>query len=174
MLRITKRWKIRGSVVAAMPRSGRPWQTAVHTDRQIIRLTRKNPHVCQQYQSRFTTRSCLAQYNEGLLRNSCPVVDPPNSHYWRIKQHLARLQFAREYVNWDSQNRSTVLFSEESTCNIIDLDEMLRPVGRRLYPRYYCLISNMGVVMYSCGNVFLLMVWNHCIRQMTQWIVSSI
>lgn len=56
-----------------------------------------------------------------------------------MKHRKARLQFARNHLNWETSRWKTVLFSDESKFNLIGSDGMKRvrrPIGERLDIKY--------------------------------------
>ena len=81
----------------------------------------------------ISTRTVSRRANEAGLGCYRPVKKPLISE----KNRSARLQFAKEHLNWSLQKWNTVLFSDESKYNLRGSDGrafVRRPKGKRFHP----------------------------------------
>jgi hypothetical protein len=69
------------------------------------------------------------------------------------RNRLARLAFAREYINWTIRDWKKVLFSDETRYKMYNSDGMKRvrrPVNTRFNPKYVT-----PTIKHRRGNIFL-------------------
>lgn len=99
---------------------------------------------------KVSQRTVSRRANEAGLGCYRPVKKPLISE----KNRCARINFAREHLNWSKQKWNTVLFSDESKYNLRGHDGrnfVRRPKGKRLDPKY-----TNKTVKFGGGNI---MVW---------------
>ena len=151
---IIKKFKVYGSVVT-VHRGGRPKQTTQKEDARIVREFKKYPDksassVVEALRLTVSSRTVQRRACAAGLKSYRAAKKP----FISKKNRRARIQFAKEHVEWTLQQWNRVLFSDESKFNLKDSDGMKRvrrPPNKRLDPRY-C----QGTVKHGGGNV---MVW---------------
>lgn len=129
---------------------GRKRKTTPKEDRKIKRIIQQFPQISSK-EIKNSLQLCIsAQTVEAGLRAYKSVKKP----FISKKNRLARLQFAKKYIEWSQQKWKCVLFSDESKFNLHGSDGrclVRRPKGESLNPRY-----TKGTVKHGGGNV---MVW---------------
>lgn len=116
---------------------GRRRITTARTDRAIVRTVRRDPftnavRIAQQQRDRTGQNQISAQtvrnrLHESGLRSRAPNVVPVLT----LRHRQARLQFAREHVDWTDRQWSNVLFSDESRFCLQSDDHRIRAWRRR-------------------------------------------
>ena len=151
--RIISRFRSSGSLTT-VHKGGRPRKTSDRDDKAIIRLIKKDPFVSSksiatQLSSNVTPRTIQRRAVEGGLKSFRSAKKPFISR----KNRQARIDFARQHINWTTTQWKTVLFSDESKFNLKGSDGIRlvrRPKGQRLNPRY-----SKGTVKHGGGNVLV-------------------
>lgn len=152
--KIIKKFRETGSV-KTQHLGGRPRKTTPRQDNLIAREFKKFPkitprEVVNSLKLEISTRTVSRRANEAGLGCYRPVKKPLISK----KNRSARLQFARDHLNWSIQKWNTVLFSDESKYNLRGSDGrtfVRRPKGKRFDPKY-----TNKTVKFGGGNI---MVW---------------
>lgn len=151
--RIISRFRSSGSL-APINKGGRPRKTSKRDDNSIIRLIKKDPFtsarsVRNQLQLNLSVRSIQRRAVEGGLKTYRSAKKP----FISVKNRRARIEFAKEHLNWSTTQWRTVLFSDESKFNLRSSDGfrlVRRPKGERLNPRY-----TKGTIKHGGGNVLV-------------------
>lgn len=151
--RIISRFRSSGSLTT-IHRGGRPRKTTNRDDQAIIRLIKKDPFISarsigNQLKLNVSIRSIQRRSVEGGLKTYRSAKKP----FISAKNRRARIEFAKEHLNWSATQWKTVLFSDESKFNIKSSDGfrlVRRPKGQRLNPRY-----TRGTVKHGGGNVLV-------------------
>lgn len=158
--KIIKKFKERGTVQTAF-KKGRPRKTSVQTDRLITRISLADPKKTarQIYNELIQDNGLICSISTETVRRRLvenglfgrrPVKKPLISK----KNKQARIQFARDHINWTNINWNSVLFSDESKFMIFGSDGIKfvrRPVGKRFDPKY-----QLPTVKHGGGSI---MVW---------------
>ena len=121
-------------------RSGRPLVTSQRQDRYIVTLARRQrfqpaPRLTHEFNVatglNITPQTLRNRLHDSNLRAYRPAVRP------RLlpRHRQARLEFARQHVNWDNQRWEPVLFTDESRF-CLDFDDGRRGVWREARQRY--------------------------------------
>lgn len=129
------------NTIARRPGSGRPRKTNFKTDRLIGRASKKDPTLTAsqikndlkiENVSNRTIRRRLVEHGlHGRRPSKKPLISKKNRR--------ARLEFAREHVNWNPKKWFNVLFSDETKVNLINSDGQLyirRPKNEKYNPKY--------------------------------------
>lgn len=142
-----------------MPKSGRPKSTTIRQQKAIVKASKNDPRKTavllqsefrQSHQilcSVWTIRRLLRKNN---LFGRRPVKKPLVS----LKNRKARVKFAKDHLNWTTQQWAKVLWSDESKFNMFGSDGVKyvrRPIGHRNDPKY-----QLPTVKHGGGSV---MVW---------------
>lgn len=166
---LIKKYKSTGSVKTTKS-GGRPRKTNLRTDKQIIRLMKKNPFlsskkVVEELNLNISSSAVKKRTLENGLRSFRPSKKPiftkkhlKKSLVLKLLDHLTnfdlcrnfRLEFAKQHVNWTPEKWNTVLFSDESKFNLFNsagICHVRRPRGKRLSP-LYC----QGTIKHGGGN----------------------
>jgi len=141
------------------PRSGRPRATTQRQDRYIALLARRQrfqaaPRLANQFNVatglRITPQTLRNRLHTANLRAYRPVVRP------RLlpRHRQARLEFARQHVNWDRPRWEPVLFTDESRF-CLEFHDGRRHVWREPRQRY-CQASVAEHNQFGGGSV---MIW---------------
>lgn len=135
------------------PKSGRPRKTDEATDRRIKMMSTANPfwdavkikkeiHNVSLSVRSIRRRLCdMGLYARRPAKK--PFISPTN--------RLARLEFAREHLNWTPRQWKNVLFSDETKINMFSSDGLLyvrRPKNERFNHKY-----TKPTVKHGGGNV---------------------
>lgn len=130
--RIISRFRASGTL-KPIHKGGRPRKTSKRDDQAILRLIKKDPFIsarsiANQLQVNISIRSIQRRAVEGGLKAYRSAKKPFISH----KNRLARIEFAKEHVNWSTTQWKTVLFSDESKFNMKSSDgfRLVRIVAR--------------------------------------------
>lgn len=134
---------------------GRLRRTSIKEDRRIAREIKKDPFISsrnirESLSLEISTRTICRRAVESGLKAYRQAKKP----FISLKNRRARLEFAKEHVDWSKEKWMTVLFSDESKFNFKGSDgnqHVRRPRGERLNPLY-----TRGTVKFGGGNV---MVW---------------
>jgi Transposase len=110
----------------------------------MLRAEMMNSYQLQCSISTFQRR--LRQHG---LFGSRPVKKPLIS----AKNRKARVEFARKHLNWNQQQWSKVLFSDESKFNLFVSDSIkwiIRPINQQNNPKY-----QLPTVKHGGGNIMI-------------------
>lgn len=153
--RIIKRFQHRGTVSPAK-KSGRPKKTTAHQDHLLKRISTSNPQLTANQVKKAADvvtvhdRTIRRRLNNFGLFGRRPAKKPLIS----VKNRKRRLQFARDHLNWSTDQWKKVLWSDESKFNLFSSDGIRyirRPINRRFDPRY-----TVPTVKHGGGSI---MVW---------------
>ncbi|KIH56133.1 transposase [Ancylostoma duodenale] len=119
-----KRWTLQGGFLHKKS-PGRPRITDSSMDRNIIRMSRSNPRL---------TSSDIAREAAGL-HGRRPLKKP----FISAGNRKARIAWAKAHLHWGREERSSVLWSDESKFLLFGTDGITwirRPVAKRFHRRY--------------------------------------
>lgn len=152
------RWQVQGDV-QKKKNSGRPRVTSKLVDRNIVRLSRDNPRLTAVDITRELSignevfpsiRTVRRRLQAAGLNGRRPVKKPLIS----AKNRKARVEFAKEHLEWTADQWKNIIWSDESKFSLFGSDGpayVRRPIGTRFDPRY-----QLPTVKHGGGNV---MVW---------------
>lgn len=155
---IWKKYKLTGST-KNRKQTGRPRKTTERQDRKLIKLCKEEPRLSavdlnvqmrQIYGIDCSVSTTKRRLRHANLFGRRPAKKPLVS----LKNRKARIDFAKEHLNWTSQQWSKVLFSDESKFMLFGSDGIKyirRPIGSRYDPKY-----QLPTVKHGGGNI---MVW---------------
>lgn len=151
--RIISRFRSSGSLTS-INKGGRPRKTNKWDDQAILRMIKKDPFISarsikNQLQLNVSIRSIQRRAVEGGLKSYRSAKKP----FISVKNRRARIEFAKQHLNWSTAKWNTVLFSDESKYNLKSSDGfrlVRRPKGQRLNPRY-----TKGTVKHGGGNILV-------------------
>lgn len=138
-----KRWDIQGGYVKKKS-AGRSRCTTSVTDRNILRTSRSDPHLTAQDilkeiacsgQTGPSVRT-IRRLQAGGLHGRRPVKKP----FISAKNKKARIEWAKEHLNWTRQQWSDVLWSDESKFMLFGSDGITwirRPKGNKFLTHNY-------------------------------------
>lgn len=121
--RIIKRFQEYGTVKTAS-RTGRPRKTSQKIDRRIARLSKCYPfYTASEIKNQLdldniSTRTVSHRLDENNLFSHRACKKPLVSK----KNRKARLEFAKEHINWTVTDWSKILWSDESKFNLFEND----------------------------------------------------
>lgn len=136
--KLLKRWKAQGGYVKKK-KTGRPRCTTSVTDRNILRISRSNPHftasdiakeILISGESGPTIRTIRYRLQVAGLHGRQPVKKP----FISAKNRKARVEWAKAHLNWTPQQWSSVVWSDESKFLLFGTDGITwirRPKGKR-------------------------------------------
>ncbi|GBM40318.1 Transposable element Tcb1 transposase [Araneus ventricosus] len=138
-----KRWVHQGGV-PKVPKSGRPRPTSRLFDRNVLRLSRVNPHLtavdiarqlCDPTNPKPSVRTIRRRLETAGLHGRRPVKKPMIS----TKNGKARVTWAKVHKDWTKKEWEDVLWSDESNYMLFGTDGIQfirRPQGTRFDPKY--------------------------------------
>lgn len=162
--RVLKNFKVRGNVLSKK-KTGRPKKTSIHIDKQILRISKNNPFMSsrnikniiqEDYAVNVTSRTIRNRLIEGNLMARRPAKKPLLSK----KNIAARIEFAKDHINWSEHQWERVIFSDESKFNLHKSDGRVyvrRPEHKRLDPKYVSTTLKFGggsVMVWGCFSGF--------------------
>lgn len=151
--KIIQKFDERGHVNNSV-KTGRKRKTTAHTDRCIVREVKKNPfttarEVKENLNLPVSTDTVRRRLKDSGLHSRQPARKPLIS----AKNRKARIEFAREHINWTVDQWETVLWSDESKFNLFHSDgriKVWRPNNKKFDPRY-----GKVTVKYGGGKVLV-------------------
>lgn len=162
--RVLKKYRNTGDASSA-PVPGRPKKTSLRMDRELIRISKKNPYL--------SSTQILAQLEEygganissSTVRRRLIVAGlsgrrPAKKPLLSKKNIKARLAFAQTHINWTPKDWKKVVFSDESKFNLFSSDGILyvrRPKNQRFNKKYICPTVKHGggnVLVWGCFSAF--------------------
>lgn len=155
---IYKRFCARGHVLRA-DGSGRPRKTTAFEDKQLIRLSKKDPfknavQLNAEMRSAYDVKCSSSTIKRRLRDADLPGRRPAKKPFVSVKNRKARIAFAEKHVSWTPQQWSKILWSDESKYLLFGSDGIKyvrRPNGEKFSPQY-----QLPTVKHGGGNV---MVW---------------
>uniref|UniRef100_A0AC34QLD3 Transposase n=1 Tax=Panagrolaimus sp. JU765 TaxID=591449 RepID=A0AC34QLD3_9BILA len=139
--------------------SGRPKLTTVREDRALKRMSVDNPRLNavqlnQDFNDMFDKNISVSTTKRRLKACGLNGRRPAKKPYVSMKNRKARLDFAREHLNWGIHDWQKVIWSDESKFLLFGSDGISyvrRPVNERFNPKY-----QIPTVKHGGGSI---MVW---------------
>ena len=105
------------------PGRGRRMKSTIQQDRALIRFSLSNRHLtssdlCQEWYQSTGVEVSTSTIRKSLLRNGLRGCKAKKKPKVSEKQRKARIAWAKEHLNWTSEDWDKVIFSDESTFTI--------------------------------------------------------
>lgn len=138
--------------------TGRPKVTSLRQDRALVKMSHDNPrstavdlnaHMKTFYNVQCSVSTTKRRLKAAGLFGRRPAKKPLISP----KNRKARIKFAKEHLNWTSEQWAKVLWSDESKFMMFGSDGIRyvrRPAGKRFDPKY-----QLPTVKHGGGNVLV-------------------
>ena len=117
-----KRWKKTGKF-EERPGRGRNMKSTIRQDRALVRLSLSNRRLTssdrrQEWRQSIGVEVSTSIIRKRLLRSGLRGCKAKKKSKVSIKQRKARIAWAKEHLNWTSEDWDKVIFSDESTFTI--------------------------------------------------------
>jgi len=144
---LVKRFNTR-KTVDNKPRSGRPRATTEMDDKVLVRMSKHDPRktaveLNEIIRNEYNVRCSVPTTKRRLCSAGLFGRQPAKKPLISVKNRKARVQFAKDHLNWTSKDWSKeigkVLFSDESKFMMFESDSIRyirRPAGKRFDPKY--------------------------------------
>ena len=117
-----KRWKETGKF-EERPGRGRKMKSTIQLDRALVRLSLSNRRLtsydlCQEWRQSTGVGVSISAIRKRLLRSGLRRCKAKKKPKVSEKQRKARITWAKEHLNWTSDDWDKIIFSDESTFTI--------------------------------------------------------
>jgi len=140
--------------ISNKPGKGRKTCTSVKTDRRIVRMVLKNRRITSK-EIDESLHACGVNVRNRLVAGGLRARIPRKKPYLNAKQRSARIQWAKQHVQWKKEDWEKVLFSDEVRISIFGSDSVRyvrRRVGEASLPE--CITPTMkhpvSVMVWGC------------------------
>ena len=155
---IIKLSKVRGTA-SQLPRCGRPRKTSNKEDKMIKRISQSNPRLTavdikSEISSLYGINVHVSTVKRRLKDVSLYGRRPAKKPFVSAKNRKARIEFAKNHIEWKTEQWENVLWSDESKFCLFGSDGISyvrRPANKRFEPKY-----QIPTIKHGGGNV---MVW---------------
>ena len=120
-----KRWKETGKF-EERPGRGRKMKSTIRQDRALVRLSLPNrpltnSDLCHEWRQSTGVEVSTSTIRKRLLRSGLRGCKAKKKSKVSEKQRKARIAWAKEHLNWTSEDWDKVIFSDESTFTVQNL-----------------------------------------------------